>query len=90
MKPIIRRCISCRLTYEKSQLIRITKDHQLGVMINKGMGRSAYVCKKEECFNHSQIKKKLQKSLKMKIEQALFENIEKEIENYKTLSQKGI
>ena len=62
--PVMRRCISCRKDFDRKDLLRITKDHKKGIMFQKGMGRSAYICKSKECFSDSNIKKKLQKALK--------------------------
>ena len=79
----MRKCISCRETYDRNNLFRITKDHKLGIFLNKGMGRSAYICKSKECYNDSKIKKKLQKALKTNLEPDFLDIFEKEIANYK-------
>ena len=81
--PVMRKCISCRETYDRNNLFRITKDHKLGIFLNKGMGRSAYICKSKECYNDSKIKKKLQKALKTNLEPDFLDIFEKEIANYK-------
>ena len=39
--PVMRVCISCKQTYDRKHLLKITKDHKQGVMF-QGMGRSAY------------------------------------------------
>ena len=62
--PVLRICISCRKTYDRKNLIKITKDHKNGIIFNKGTGRSAYICRSKKCFSDSKIKKKLQKALK--------------------------
>ena len=36
--PVMRVCISCRKTYDREHLIKITKDHKQGIMLQKGMG----------------------------------------------------
>ena len=77
--PVMRVCISCRKTYDRKHLIRITKDHKQGIMLQKGMGRSAYICKSAKCFSDSKIKKKLQKSLKTFLEPEFLEILIKEI-----------
>ena len=81
--PVMRKCISCRKTYDRNNLLKITKDHKLGIMLNKGMGRSAYICKSIKCSADSKIKKKLQKALKSSFDPVFFDIFEKEIENYK-------
>ena len=80
---IMRRCISCRLVQDRLELLRLTNDFELGLMINKGIGRSAYVCKTKKCSKDSKFKKNLQKALKMKINPKFYEIIDMEIQNYK-------
>ena len=80
--PIMRICVSCRKTYDRKDLLKITKDHKKGIMFQKGMGRSAYICKSKKCFSDSKIKKKLQKALKTVFEPEFFDIFEKEIEKY--------
>ena len=81
--PVMRRCISCRETYDRNNLLRITKDHKLGIFLDKGMGRSAYICKTKKCFTDSKIKKKLQKALKTNLDPLFLDIFEKEIDNHK-------
>jgi len=81
-KPIMRLCISCRKTYDRKDLLKITKDHNQGIILQKGMGRSAYICKSKECYSDSKIKKKLQKALKTFLEAEFIEIFEKEITSY--------
>ena len=88
--PIMRICISCRKTYDRKHLLKITKDHKEGIMFQKGIGRSAYICKSKNCFSDSKIKKKLQKALKTFLEPEFIEIFEKEITSYNNLSNKGI
>ena len=80
--PVMRICISCRKTYDRKNLLKITKDHKKGIIFDKGIGRSAYICKSKECYSDSKIKKKLQKALKIYLEPEFIENFEKEITSY--------
>ena len=88
--PVMRICISCRKTYDRKHLIKITKDHKQGIMLQKGMGRSAYICKSKICFSDSKIKKKLQKSLKTSLDPEFIDIFEKEIASYNDYPNKGI
>ena len=88
--PVMRICISCRKTYDRTQLIKITKDHKQGILFQKGMGRSAYICKSKKCFSDSKIKKKLQKALKTSFEPEFIDIFEKEITSYNDNPNKGI
>jgi len=88
--PVMRICISCRKTYDRKNLLKITKDHKGGIMFHRGMGRSAYICQSEKCFSDSKIKKKLQKALKTFLEPEFIEIFEKEITSYNDYPNKGI
>ena len=80
---IMRRCISCRVVQDRLKLLRFTNDFELGLMINKGIGRSAYVCKTKKCSKDPKFKKNLQKALKLTIDSKFYEIIDMEIQNYK-------
>jgi len=80
--PVLRVCISCRKTYDRKDLLKITKDYKQVIMLQKGMGRSAYICKSIKCYSDSKIKKKLQKALKTFLEPEFVEIFEKEITSY--------
>ena len=88
--PVMRICISCRKTYDRKNLLKITKDHKEGIMFQKGMGRSAYICKSTKCYSDSKIKKKIQKALKIYLEPEFIEILEKEITSYNNNPNKGI
>ena len=81
-KTVMRRCISCRAILDRKSLLELTNDHQKGILINSGMGRSAYICKTKSCTGDSKIKKKLQKALKRSIGTTFYKIFEMEIENY--------
>ena len=86
----MRICISCRKTYDRNDLLKITKDHNQGIMFQKGMGRSAYICMSKKCYSDSKIKKKLQKALKTSLEPEFFDFFKKEITSYNDYPNKGI
>ena len=88
--PVMRICVSCRQTYDRKYLFKITKDHKKGIMFQEGMGRSAYICKSRKCFSDSKIKKKLQKALKTILEPEFIDIFEKEIASYSDYSNKRI
>ena len=88
--PVMRLCISCRKTYDSKNLFKIPKDHEQGIVFNKGMGRSAYVCRSKKCYSDSKIKKKLQKALKTFLEPEFIEILEKEISRNNFYPDKGI
>tara|TARA_A100001035_G_scaffold115128_1_gene90366 strand:- start:725 stop:1006 length:282 start_codon:yes stop_codon:yes gene_type:complete len=87
---VMRMCISCRKTFDRENLIKITKDHKQGIMFQKGMGRSAYICKSKKCYSDAKIKKKLQKALKTSLEHEFIDIFEKEMTSYNNYPNKGI
>jgi len=90
--PVLRVCISCRKTYDRKDLLKITKDHKKGIIFDNGMGRSAYICKTKKCYSDSKIKKKLQKALKtfLVLETEFVDIFEKEIASFNDFPNKGI
>jgi hypothetical protein len=88
--PVMRICISCKKTYDRKNLLRITKDHKQGIMFHEGMGRSAYICKSKKCYSDSKIKKKIQKALKTFLDPEFIEMFEKEIASINDYPKKGI
>ena len=65
-----RRCIGCRNSFEKSQLIRIVKTKENKILIDekgKADGRGAYICKDAGCLTKTFKKNQLEYSFKLKI-----------------------
>ena len=87
---VMRVCISCRKTYDRKNLIKITKDHNQGIVFQKGMGRSAYICMSKKCYSDSKIKKKLQKALKTSLGPEFIDIFKKEITSFNDYPNKGI
>ena len=88
--PVMRICISCRKTYDRKNLIKITKDHNQGIVFQKGMGRSAYICMSKKCYSDSKIQKKLQKALKTSLGPEFIDIFKKEITSFNDNPNKGI
>ena len=82
-RTILRRCITCRESFNRLELLKITNDNNSGILINKGIGRSAYICKTKKCTQDSKLKKNLQRALKTSFEQSFYEFFKMETQNYK-------
>ncbi len=76
---IYRKCIACNQLTPRSQLVKITKNKTTGeIKINpdsKFFGRSAYICKNDECINNAFKKGKLFKILHISQDDTLKEKI---------------
>ena len=60
-----RKCIACRKTINRDNLIKITKDFKTEEIIlspeKNNFGRSAYICKNQDCINEAFKKDRLSK-----------------------------
>ena len=71
--PVLRRCVACRQLLNRKQLWRIVRDFQDGVVLDQGMGRSAYLCPNENCLKEALQRKRLQKALRCQVNVSVFE-----------------
>ncbi len=71
--PVLRRCVTCRQLFDRKQLWRVVRDYQDGVVLDKGMGRSAYLCPTENCVKEALQRKRLQKALRCQVNVSVIE-----------------
>ncbi len=72
-RPVLRRCVACRKLLNRQHLWKVTRDHRDGVVLKDGMGRSAYLCPNEVCFEESLRRKRLQKALRCQVPNSVIE-----------------
>ncbi|MBR2241610.1 MAG: YlxR family protein [Clostridia bacterium] len=73
-----RTCIGCNSKKDKNELIRIVKDKQNNISIDKtgkANGRGAYICDSIECLEKAIKNKRIEKSFEMKIDEIVYENL---------------
>ena len=70
-RPILRRCVACRQLLDRRQMWRVVRDHKDGVLLDTGMGRSAYLCPTEDCLEEARRRKRLQKALRCQVPDAV-------------------
>ena len=79
MKQIPKRtCIGCNEKKEKRELIRIVKNKEKEITIDrtgKLPGRGAYLCDKVECLDKAIKAKKLERTFEMMIDNAIYEKL---------------
>ena len=78
-KTVLRRCVACRKLLDRNQLWRVVRDFQDGVVLDKGMGRSAYLCPKENCIKEAWQRKRLQKALRCQVNVSVIEVLQKRL-----------
>ena len=66
-RPVLRRCVACRELLDRQQLWRVIRDPQDGVLLDRGMGRSAYLCPTEACLDEARRRKRLNKALRCQV-----------------------
>lgn len=73
-----RTCIGCMEKKNKQDLIRIVKNRENEIIIDKTgkkQGRGAYICDNVNCLEKAIKTKKLERSFEMKISQEIYENL---------------
>ena len=73
-----RTCIGCNEKKLKKDFIRIVKDNQSNITIDKtgrANGRGAYICDNIECLEKAIKTKRLEKSFEMQIDEKIYENL---------------
>ena len=74
----MRRCVNCRESKHKSELLRIVRTPEGNFEIDftgKANGRGAYICKNEKCAAETLKRRKLDKSFKMALPAEIYEKI---------------
>lgn len=88
MKPNYRRCISCRTVAPKESFFRIVRVFPCRtVQLDEGMGRSAYVCQREDCLRAAQKKNKLGRSLKTAVPDLVYQALEQRLSSQSSDSE---
>ena len=77
--PILRRCVACKKVLDRKSLLKVTRDFQDGVVLFGGMGRSAYLCPNDSCFEEALKRKRLQKALRCQIDSSVFNMLQKQL-----------
>ena len=72
-QTVLRRCVACRELIDRQKLWKVTRDFQDGVVLDKGMGRSAYLCPNQACLEEALRRKRLQKALRCQVQLSVLE-----------------
>ncbi len=79
-----RTCIGCNEIKLKKELIRIVKNKDGQITVDKtgkAQGRGAYVCNNIQCLESAIRYKKLEKKFECKIDEELYENLRNEMKS---------
>lgn len=85
MKKIpLRQCIGCGEMKSKKEMIRIIKTGEGEILVDatgRKNGRGAYICPSMDCFRKAVKNRGLERSFKMAIPEAVYQALEKEMED---------
>ena len=83
MKNIPQRtCIGCNEVKDKNELIRIVKNKEGNIFVDKtgkASGRGAYICNNIDCLEKMIKTKKLERTFEMTISPEIYENLRGEM-----------
>ena len=82
-KEKIRMCIVCRAQSDKKTLLRVVKNKDGEIFVDKtgkANGRGAYVCKDRNCYQKLCKQKALNRAFKCEVPQEVYQKIGKEFE----------
>ena len=84
-KERLRMCIICREHSDKKELLRIVKNKEGQIFVDKtgkANGRGAYICKDKNCFEKLKKTRGLNRAFKCEIPNEVYDKIGVEIEGY--------
>jgi uncharacterized protein len=80
INPNYRRCVSCRKIASKQSFWRIVRVYpSQQVQLDKGMGRSAYLCPQASCLRAAHQKNRLGRALKASVPEQIYQDLWKRL-----------
>ena len=86
-KVPMRQCVGCQEMKSKKEMLRVLKTAEDEIVLDatgRKNGRGAYLCFSKECLAKARKNKGLERSLKMAIPSAVYDSLEKELEELGT------
>ena len=80
-RPVLRRCVACRTLRDRRELWRVVRQAGGGVVLDQGMGRSAYVCPQLSCLEETRRRRRLQRALRCPVDESLMEFLMQRLSN---------
>jgi len=80
----LRMCVACRQMQNKKDLIRIVKNSEGIISVDKTFkanGRGAYICNNINCLNLAVKSKALNRAFKCEVSNEVIDSLKQEIEN---------
>ena len=80
-RPVLRRCVACRTLRDRRELWRVVRQAEGGVVLDQGMGRSAYLCPQLSCLEETRRRRRLQRALRCPVDESLLETLMQRLSN---------
>jgi uncharacterized protein len=80
VRPSLRRCVSCRQLLDRRLLWRVIRLQSKAVVLDQGMGRSAYLCPTSACLQDAKRHKRLQRALRCPVAASIYEDLQQRLE----------
>jgi predicted RNA-binding protein YlxR (DUF448 family) len=80
-RPVLRRCAACRRLEERSLLWRVIRRAEGGVVLDRGMGRSAYLCRSPDCLEEARKRRRLQRALRCPVPDSVLDTLQERLGN---------
>lgn len=79
-RAVLRRCVACRRLADRRQFWRLIRVDGGRVVLDEGMGRSAYLCPARACLEEARRRKRLQKALRCPVPAEILAELEARLE----------
>ena len=80
----LRKCLGCGEMLGKKGLLRIVRSKEGEISLDptgKKSGRGAYICNSRDCFTQAVKKRSLERALKCRIPDEIYDSLKERIEN---------
>lgn len=74
----VRMCVACKVAKPKNELVRVVRSIDGTVVMDETgrmAGRGAYICRAAACVKKAKQERRLERALRMKIENEIYEQI---------------
>jgi predicted RNA-binding protein YlxR (DUF448 family) len=80
-RPVLRRCVACRTLRDRRELWRVVRQAEDGVVLDQGMGRSAYLCPQLSCLEEARKRRRLSRALRCPVDERLLDTLMQRLSN---------
>ena len=80
-----RRCVGCRGTFLKRDLLRVVRSPEGEISVDftgKKSGRGAYICRDVKCLRRARKSRRLERNLECDIPESVYDTMEQELSAY--------